>query len=289
MFCFKKFLTFTLLKLSSSYKFVDIFDKFFKNDKKDELDLLQPNEQPETSTNVNKIKNNIKQICKKNVISTNPYYNDKHLLDKQYNDEIKNHDFVLNINQSTCAMPIFNLRTFKDINFHFNFLLHNFDTKKINNLIMCKDIHKWMTTSSLSDEDLSDELAPLYYIKKQDDITEVFEYLKIFIHSNNDGTKNAFVQKGIDYLVIDKDINELIEKNLIKDLLLEKHYNSYNLSVHDDVYDFLDRFLSLVLIPEQLIGEQIHLDIANYYENKKTYEYNFNTINSDINMFNTCI
>ena len=72
------------------------------------------------------------------------------------------------------------------------------------NLIMCKDIHKWMTTSSLSNDDLSDELAPLYYIKKQNNITEVFEYLKIFIHSNNDGTKNAFVQKGVDYLKIEK-------------------------------------------------------------------------------------
>jgi hypothetical protein len=38
------------------------------------------------------------------------------------------------------------------------------------------------------------------------------EYLKIFIHNGEDG-KIAFIQKGNDYLVIEKYINELIDKN----------------------------------------------------------------------------
>ena len=257
-----------VLKLSVVSKIFNTVKNIFKHINNDEEKLQQP---------IKKEKSN------------DPYNNDKDLLDKQYNEPIKNHDFVLNVTSTTCGTPIFNLRTYKEIDFHFNFILHNFDTKKINNLIMCKDIHKWMTSSSLSEEDLSDELAPLYYIKKHNNETTVYEYLKIFIHSDKDGIKNAFVQKGTDYLAIEKDINELINKNLIKDLLINKHYNSYNLSIHDDVSDFLDKFLSLVLIPEELIGEKIHIDISNYYENKKTYEYNFNTVNSDVNIFNTTI
>jgi hypothetical protein len=45
-------------------------------------------------------------------------------------------------------------------------------------------------------------------------------------------------------LHIKNDIDKLIEKNLIKDLLLDKHYHNYNLSVHDGVSEFLTNFLS---------------------------------------------
>lgn len=257
----------TVLKLSSVKKIISNVKNIFNFKKEDD---------------------NIKLVCKK-VSNNSPYDNDKKLLHKQYNNPADSNDFVLNVTPSTCGTPIFNLRTLKEIDYHFNFILHNFDTCKINNLIMCKDIHKWMTTSSLSNDDLSDELVPLYYIKKMNEETHVYEYLKIFINTDSDNIKTALVQKGSDYLTIIKDIDELIDKKIIKDLLDNKTYNSYNLSLHDDVYNFLDRFLSLVLISEELIGEKIHLDIKNYYENKKTYEYNFNTINSDINVFNTCL
>ena len=154
---------------------------------------------------------------------------------------------------------------------------------------MCQDIHKWMSTSSISNEDLSDEVAPLYFIQKIGNKTEVYEYLKLFINTDNDGTKIAFIQKGIDYLVVKDDIDELISRGLIKDLLNDKHYTNYNLSVHEGISSFLESFLSLVLIPESCIGEQIELDIDNYFENKKTFEYYYNTINSDSSMFNTSI
>lgn len=257
----------TVLKLSSVKNMINNFKNIFNFKKEEE---------------------NIKIVCKK-ILNDDPYDNDKKLLHKQYNNPSDNNDFVLNVTHSTCGTPIFNLRTFKEIDFHFNFILHNFDTYKINNLIMCKDIHKWMTTSSLSNDDLSDELVPLYYIKKIGEETHVYEYLKIFINTDTDNIKTALVQKGCDYLTIIGDISELINKKFIKDLLDTKNYNNYNLSLHDDVYNFLDRLLSLVLIPEELIGEKIHLDIKNYYENKKTYEYNFNTVNEDINVFNTCL
>lgn len=277
----------------SKKSFFDKIFKFFKKDKRDkshksEEELINHINNKENIEKSNNIKNNIKLICKKND-KKDPYMNEIPLLQKNYNNKPTETDFILNVNSTICSTPIFNLRTYKELDFHYNFIIHDYDTKKINNLIMCKDIHKWMTSSSLTNEDLSDELAPIYFIKKKDGVTDVFEYLKLFVHTDAAGVKIGFVQKGIDYLLIKNDIDELINNNLIKDLLSDKHYTNYNLSTHDGVSDFLEKILSLMLIPEHYIGEKIQLDIENYYENKKTYEYMFNTINSDANMFNTTI
>lgn len=311
----------TLNKLYKKFKKNNIIDEDFKQceDRKKNEDLVKSKEDIVINLNDdastikksinlnakknNDIKNNIKLIYKKKdeedkklketPVKKNtfiePYTNDKPNLQKKYDEDIVDHNFVVNVNSTVCSTPIFNLRTYKDLDFHYNFLIHDFCPKKINNLIMCKDIHQWMTTSSLSSEDLSDELVPIYFVKKQNDITDVFEYLKLFIHTDKNNIKIAFIQKGVDFLYIKDDVDQLISKDLIKDLLLDKHYYNYNLSVHDGVSDFLKNFLSLVLIPEHCIGEQINLDIKNYYENQKTFEFFFNTVNSDVGVFNTTI
>ena len=260
-------------------------------EEKKNTEIIEKFNENKNDVKSNKIKNNIKLMCNKMDNSlkekSDPYKNDILMLEKNYkNDQVK-HDFILNVNTATCSTPIFNMRTYSDLGFYYNFIIHDFDSQKINNLIMCRDIHKWMSTSSLSNEDLEDEFCPIYYIKKINGHTDVFEYLKMFIHTDTNGIKICFVQKGIDFNEIKDDIDELIEKDLIKDLLCTKHYNNYNLSSNDGVSDFLEKFLSLVLMAESLIGEQVILDIENYIENKKTYEYHFNTMNSESNMFNT--
>jgi hypothetical protein len=253
----------------------------------DEISLPSTNSD---SLNENK---NIKLVVtpKKEPESTSkdPYMSSKPLLQKDYKNDFDKHEFIINVNSTTCSTPIFNLRTHEGLDFHYNFLIHNFNPQKINNLIMCKDIHQWMTTSSLSNEDLPDGYVPIYFIKKMGDSTDVYDYLKLFINTDENGIKIAFVQKGMDYLFIENDINQLISMGLIKDLLSGKHYYNYNLSTHDGVSEFLTNFLSLVLISEDLIGSQVELDIKNYCENKNTYEYFFNTVNSEANMFNTSI
>jgi hypothetical protein len=248
----------------------------------------------EIINNESNIKNNIKLICKKinkNIQSSkDPYSNNKNIIEKKYKNENKLNEFILNVNSNTCSIPIFNMRKYDEIDYYYNFILHDFDSKKINNLIMCKDIHKWMSTSSLSNEDLSDELIPIYYLKKINDNVSVYEYLKIFINtSDDDQTRNALVQKGNDYLTIEKDTNELIEKGLIKDLLNSRKYFNYNLSLRDGICTFLDKLLSLVLISPDYIGDNIHLSIDNYVENIQTYEHHLNTVNSDLCGFNTTI
>ena len=278
------------IKLNKKNDETNLENNIENNEVKDDEvkdDEVKNNDDKEKS---DKTKNNIKLLIKKNDKNlSNPYANDKLLLKKNYKNDLKNKHFNIHVNSTICSIPIFNLRTYKELDYHFNFIIHDYDTKKINNLIMCKDIHKWMSSSSISNEDLIDELVPIYFIKKENNVTEVYEYLKLFINTNDDETKTCFVQKGIDYLVIKDNIDELIEKNLMKDLLGSKNYINYNLSVHEGVSDFLNKFLSLVLIPEDFIGEDVSIDIENYYDNKKTYEYHFNTVNSDINVFNTTL
>jgi hypothetical protein len=260
--------------------------------KKEELNDNIINRSDNSEKN-NNIKNNIKLFYKKvsdnDKGNKNPYSNNKSSIEKNYKNDNDSHEFILNVNSNTCSIPIFNMRTYADLDFYFNFIIHDFTPKKLNNLIMCKDIHKWVSTTSLTDEDLSNELVPLYYIKKVGDKTSVYEYLKIFIHNGDDETKNAFVQKGNDYQKIEDDIEELLEKGYIKDLLSSKSYINYNLSLYDGVCNFLDKFLSVILIPEECIGQNVYLNIENYIENKNTYEYHFNTVNAELNSFNTTI
>lgn len=255
------------------------------------LNKTLDNDSKKNDEKCNNIKKNIKAIINR-MDTTNrkdPYENNVYELQENYDGKNNDYNFSLHVNNATCSTPIFNLRTYRDLDFHFNFLIHDFDPKKINSLIMTKDIQKWMSSASLSNEDLSDSLLPIYFIKKMNGISDVFEYLKIFINTDSDGVKIAFVQKGADYLAIKDEIDELIEKDIIKDLLNNSNYYSYNLSAHEGVLDFLERFLSLVLIAEQYIGEKITLDIENTHENKKAFEYNYNIINSESNMFNTSI
>ena len=248
-----------------------------------------------TNKKCDNIKKNIKAMINRmdtknrNNSRKDPYENNIDELQDDYDGKNNDYNFSLHVNNATCSTPIFNLRTYKDLDFHFNFLIHDFDPKKINSLIMTKDIQKWMSSASLTNEDLNDNLLPIYFIKKINGVSDVFEYLKIFINTDQDGIKIAFVQRGTDYFAVKDEIDELIEKDIIKDLLNNSNYYSYNLSVHEGVLDFLERFLSLVLIAEQYIGEKVLLDIENSHENKKAFEYNYNIINSESNMFNTSI
>ena len=93
---------------------------------------------------------------------------------------------------------------------------------------MCRDIHKWMDNSTLSNDDLEDDFCPIYYITKSNNSSNAeiitFEYLKVFIHTDKEGIKIAFIQKGLDYSKIERYINELIDNEIIKDLLNDSNY-----------------------------------------------------------------
>jgi hypothetical protein len=265
-------------------------------DDENEKPINKDDEKPKHKLN---IKENIKKNKEYSLNHTytdyteNPYHTDIKNIHNKYISKNQDYNFELKVNQSLCSTPIFNLRTIKSLNFYWNFVIHNFDNKKLNNLIMCRDIHKWMDNSTLSNDDLEDDFCPIYYITKSNNSENAeiitFEYLKIFIHSDKDGTKNAFIQKGLDYSKIEKYINELIDTEIIKDLLCDSNYFNYNLSTHDGVTQFLDGLLSLILPPESTIGDTMILDVKHNCENKTAYEFMYNTLNIDSNTFNTTI
>ena len=309
-----------MIILSTLIKSNSIISKFYKktklslsknteNEIKTNKEDINLNESNEISHDLQENKENVIEIDKQNFVTEtlnknnikinykkkhedkkiDSYVNNKKKLIKRYTDKNEKHDFAVEINSTICSTPIFNLKTYKDLDFHYNFLIHDFDPKKINNLIMCKDIHQWMSSSSLSNEDLGDGIIPVYFVLQKNNVLNVFEYLKLFIKTDKNGLKIAFIQSGDDYLHIKKYINELISKNLMKDLLQDKSFYNYNLTNHDDVLEFLNNLLSLVLISEDFIGDKINLDIQNYHDNKNTFEYFFNTINSEAGVFNTTI
>ena len=94
---------------------------------------------------------------------------------------------------------------------------------------------------------------------------------------------------GNEYLLIKDDINSLIEQNIFSDILQGHDYFNYNLNNNTSLCDFLEKFLSLVLIPKSYIGEKLTIDIGYYCENKNTYSYFFNSTASDSNVFQTSI
>jgi len=213
----------------------------------------------------------------------------KDFIQEEYVKSPKKNNFILNIDNTNASVPLFNLRTFEDLGFYYNFIFENFDAEKINNLVMYRDINKWMSKPALTNNDLEDDYIPIFFIKKQNNKVNVYEYLKLFIKTDKSNVKIAFVEKGNDYEKINEFIKKILDKDLIKDLLKGNTYNIFNLSTIDGVNDFLDRLLSYVLPPENLIGNKMILDIEHYHENKKTYNYFFNNDNCEMSIFNSSL
>ena len=212
-------------------------------------------------------------------------------LNIEYNSKAES-IFKLKVNENNKNTPIFNLRSSDKIDFYWNFHLHNADNSKINNLILCRDIHQWMNNSSLSNEDLADQCYPLYLIMKDHKTNNeimIFEAYKIFVYPNENGNKHAFITKGDNYKTVEEIISILVNNNYVKDLLNEKEYESYNLTTHDSVCLFLNNLLSHFLPYEVQDNELISIDLEQYNENKNTFDYFYHTNNMDNEMFNTNI
>ena len=211
---------------------------------------------------------------------------------KEYKKNKKDYLFKMKVNESNKNMPIFNLRSSDKIDFYWNFHLHNADNTKINNLILCRDIHQWMNNSSISNEDLENQCYPFYIItrdRKTNNKIMIFEAYKIFVYSDEDGNKQAFVMKGDDYTKVEEILSILIKLNYIKDLLNGKEYEGYNLTLHDSVMLFLNNLLSHFLPYECNDGELINIDLKQFNENKVTFDYFYHNNLVDNEMFNTNI
>jgi hypothetical protein len=225
-------------------------------------------------------------------MKNNPYPNKIEYLKKRYNNLDEDNEYTFKINENTCTLPFFHLRKYNDCTFFYNFRIADFGPSKISSLIMCRDIYKWMSTSSLSYDDLPDNYYPIYMIVKIDAVISIYEYLKIFVRTKEDGTRIAFVQKGNHYLEIEQYIAELLEKDVIMDLLGGIEYITYKLDSSENVSTFLDRLISILTISDKSIGSDITIDYEIIHENKRAFKYFFNYMtNSDVqlNQFSTTI
>jgi hypothetical protein len=268
----------------------DFFDTNEINDETDnEMNDESENNEENNENEENKENKKINKIINKNLKETN-YPTNLNRLTKDYSR--KNTSFKLKINENNKNMPLFNLRTSDKIDFYWNFHLHNSDTKKINNLILCRDINQWMNNSSISDDDLENQCYPFYIIirdRKSNDEIMIFEVYKLFVYSDENSNKQAFVIKGDNYKTAEEILTILFELNYVKDLLNGKEYENYNLSVHDSVTLFLNNLLSHFLPYDAQNDESINIDLKQLNENKNTFEYFYHTNTLDNDMFNTNI
>ena len=286
---------------------IDSFnDEENNNDNDEENDTnIVPDE-----NNDSNIKTNIKKI-KEIIRNENDVNKNKKIMnkvidrdneEKEYSDylakvNVDYHDsshclFRLKVNDNNKNIPIFNLRSSDKIDFYWNFHLHNTNNTKINSLILCRDIHQWMSNSSISNEDLENRCYPLYLIfrdHKSNNEIMIFEAYKIFVYSDENGNKQAFISKGENYKTIEEVLGILINLGYIKDLLNEKEYDSYNLTSHHSVILFLNNLLSHFLPYESMDGEVINIDLQQFNENKNTFDYFYHTNIMDNDLLNTNI
>ena len=211
------------------------------------------------------------------------------------NVEYQNEDdclFKLKVNENNKNTPIFNLRSSDKIDFYWNFHLHNASNSKINSLILCRDIHQWMSNSSISNEDLENRCYPLYIIirdHKSENEIMIFEAYKIFVYTDENGIKQAFISKGDNFKTVEEVLGILNRLGYVKDLLNGKEYESYNLTAHHSVILFLTNLLSYFLPYESKNGEVISIDVKQYNENKNTFDYFYHTNIMDNDLFNSNI
>jgi hypothetical protein len=287
---------FTNSQDSNENKNDDYLEDFYENkinndetDNEDDESEENNNENEENNNDENKENKKINKIINKN-LKENNYPTNLNKLTKDYSK--KNTLFKLKINENNKNMPLFNLRTSDKIDFYWNFHLHNSDTKKINNLILCRDINQWMNNSSISDDDLENQCYPFYIIirdRKSNDEIMIFEVYKIFVYCDENSNKQAFIIKGDNYKTAEEILTILFELNYVKDLLNGKEYENYNLSVHDSVTLFLNNLLSHFLPYDAQDDESINIDLKQLNENKNTFEYFYHTNTLDNDMFNTNI
>jgi len=261
-----------------------------KNKSKNDIENGFRHDNKRNSIYVKKTHSIVNPKCKD--IKNNPYPNKIEYLKKKYNNSDENNEYTFKINENTCTTPFFHLRKYGDCPFFYNFRIADFGPEKISSLIMCRDIYKWMSSSSLSHDDLPDNYYPIYMVLKVEQTISIFEYLKFFVRTKENGTRIAFVQKGNHYLEIENYVADLLNRNVISDLLDGTEYITYKLDSSENVSSFLDRLLSLLTVSDKSIGSDITIDYEIIHENKRAFKYFFNSLNGgDIqsNSFNTTI
>ena len=244
------------------------------------------NDKINISKNINKI--NVKVKNKPLLKNNSDKWHDCKINNLYKNYDVNtNEDFKLVVSDTNKQLLVQNLRTYPNIDFYFKFYISEYDNKKINDLMMLKDIQSWMTNCTISNDDFKNTCIPVYIIVK-DHKTEneimVFEIYKMFFYEKEEGIKNCFISKGTNWAAVQEIISILHNFGYIKDILNGKDYDTYNLANNNELCTFLDNLLSVYMLSGSKKDDVVYLDMNENCDNKETFDYLYNTANSDTNM-----
>jgi len=244
------------------------------------------NDKINISKNINKI--NVKVKNKPLIKNNNKKWHDCKINNLYKNYDVNtNEDFKLVVSDTNKQLLVQNLRTYPNIDFYFKFYISEYDNKKINDLMMLKDIQSWMTNCTISNDDFKNTCIPVYIIVK-DHKTEneimVFEIYKMFFYEKEEGIKNCFISKGTNWAAVQEIISILHNFGYIKDILNGKDYDTYNLANNNELCTFLDNLLSVYMLSGSKKDDVVYLDMNENCDNKETFDYLYHTTNSDTNM-----
>ena len=212
------------------------------------------------------------------------YKNTKDHLSKNYYIDEPTCDYTLTVTEENKDLLIYNLRTYSNIDFYFKLCIADYNSKKLNQLIMLRDIQNWMYNSTITNEEFDNTVIPVYLIYKDHKTNNeimIFEIYKIFFYEKEEGKKQCFVSKGEHYVAVEEILNILFQFNYIQNLCNGKDYDTYDLSNRDELCNFLDKLLSGCTLQNNNKGDNVYLDMNQKIDNMKTFEYFYEVLNSD--------
>ncbi len=239
-------------------------------------------------------------VCEEGCRDSCPPPYEHHLKEEllcKYKEKCCSEDCYMNIEIKShqLCIPQHLLRRFECIQYFYTFYIPEITNNTIQSLVMLKDLLQWMTSGvSLSPDILPDMLYPIMFIYKTScGKVCVGEYLKMFVSTDECGSRTVFISKGSDYLNIYEYIYPLMigcdDCPIIFDLLNGNEFYTYNISESCPVslLQFLTAFLSLYTLPECLIGHFVQMDLCYCQDTKAQLEYFYEFFNCDCNMGTT--
>ena len=177
-----------------------------------------------------------------------------------------------------------NLRTYPNIDFYFKLHITDYNSKKLNQLIMLRDIQNWMCNSTITNEEFDNVAIPVYLIfkdHKSNSEIMIFEIYKMFFYEKEEGIKQCFVSKGEHYVAVEEILNILFRFNYVQNLCNDKDYDTYDLSKSDELCDFLDKLLSGCTVQNSSKDDKVYLDMNQRVDNMETFEYFYEVLNGE--------
>ena len=274
---------------------VDDDDNEKDNESQEDSIKLIKNVDASTDSNSNILKKNIasnikkkdSKVINKQVDKFNNhtwYKNPKDKILKNYYDEEPTQDFELKVTDENKHLLVRNLRTYPNIDFYFKLHITDYNSKKLNQLIMLRDIQNWMCNSTITNEEFDNVAIPVYLIfkdHKSNSEIMIFEIYKMFFYEKEEGRKQCFVSKGEHYVAVEEILNILFRFNYVQNICNDKDYDTYDLSNSDELCDFLDKLLSGCTVQNSNKDDKVYLDMNQRVDNMETFEYFYEVLNGE--------